>query len=251
MSRIDKALTMVRQGQLLQLLGKSLRFLFKIPYSFFFATQIKNIENQSVEQLIDFMYNKGFNLITPAQIQSEIRQLGEIVRELKPKNILEIGTANGGSLFLFCKLADQPAKIISLDLPWGKFGGGYPLWKIPLYQSFVNEKQNLHLLRANSHLEESVDRIKKILGEEKLDFLFIDGDHTYEGVKRDFLMYSPLVRSGGIIAMHDITPHLSIDVGVDKFWQEIKGDYQNREIISVPMEHWAGIGVIYNNSLYV
>jgi hypothetical protein len=30
-----------------------------------------------------------------------------------------------------------------------------------------------------------------------VDFLFIDGDHTYEGVKKDFEMYSPLVRREG------------------------------------------------------
>jgi predicted O-methyltransferase YrrM len=40
----------------------------------------------------------------------------------------------------------------------------------------------------------------------RLDFLFIDGDHTYEGVKQDFEMYTPLVRKGGLVAMHDIVP---------------------------------------------
>jgi hypothetical protein len=33
--------------------------------------------------------------------------------------------------------------------------------------------------------------------------LFIDGDHRYEGVRRDFEMYSPLVGAGGLIAFHD------------------------------------------------
>jgi predicted O-methyltransferase YrrM len=52
----------------------------------------------------------------------------------------------------------------------------------------------------------TLEEVKRILGGEKADFLFIDGDYTYEGVKRD-LMYSPLVREGGIIAFHDICPH--------------------------------------------
>jgi hypothetical protein len=48
--------------------------------------------------------------------------------------------------------------------------------------------------------------------------LFIDGDHTYEGVRRDFEMYSPLVRKGGIIAFHDIYPGPEESVGgVPKF----------------------------------
>jgi len=46
--------------------------------------------------------------------------------------------------------------------------------------------------------------VRGILGSRKLDFLFIDGDHSYEGVRRDFEMYSPLVREGGIICMQCI-----------------------------------------------
>jgi hypothetical protein len=37
----------------------------------------------------------------------------------------------------------------------------------------------------------------------KIDFLFIDGDHSYEGVKRDFELYSTLMNPKGIIVLHD------------------------------------------------
>ena len=44
--------------------------------------------------------------------------------------------------------------------------------------------------------------------DELVDFLFIDGDHSLEGVKLDDEQYGQLVRSGGIIAFHDVTtPH--------------------------------------------
>jgi predicted O-methyltransferase YrrM len=58
-----------------------------------------------------------------------------------------------------------------------------------------------------------LDVIKNILDDRKVDFLFIDGDHTYEGVTRDFEMYSPLVKRGGIIAIHDIVPASPENVG--------------------------------------
>ena len=81
---------------------------------------------------------------------------------------------------------------------------------------------------------------------EKLDFLFIDGDHTYEGVKKDFEMYSPLVRNGGIIAFHDICPHPpEKKCEVSKFWNEIKQRYKCVEIVEDWRQNWAGIGVIY------
>jgi hypothetical protein len=37
----------------------------------------------------------------------------------------------------------------------------------------------------------------------KLDFIFIDGDHSYEGVKKDFELYSQLLTDKGIIIIHD------------------------------------------------
>jgi hypothetical protein len=37
----------------------------------------------------------------------------------------------------------------------------------------------------------------------KIDFLFIDGDHSYEGVKLDFELYSKLLNENGVIVIHD------------------------------------------------
>jgi len=37
----------------------------------------------------------------------------------------------------------------------------------------------------------------------KIDFLYIDGDHSYEGVKKDFELYSNLLTDNGIIVIHD------------------------------------------------
>jgi predicted O-methyltransferase YrrM len=87
-----------------------------------------------------------------------------------------------------------------------------------------------------------------------LDFLFIDGDHSYEGVKKDFEIYSSLVRKGGIIAFHDIVPDYytrygirtpSYTGGVPKFWNEIKYNYRYIEIIEDPNQDGYGIGVLY------
>ena len=37
----------------------------------------------------------------------------------------------------------------------------------------------------------------------KIDVLFIDGDHSYEGVKTDFELYSNILSDNGIIIIHD------------------------------------------------
>lgn len=52
-----------------------------------------------------------------------------------------------------------------------------------------------------------------------IKFIFIDADHSYEGVKKDFELFEPFVVSGGLIGMHDVDPvgH----PGVVKYFREI------------------------------
>lgn len=91
-----------------------------------------------------------------------------------------------------------------------------------------------------------LNRVKATLEGQALDYLFIDGDHTYEGAKRDFELYAPLVRQGGIIALHDIAEHPpALGCEVSRFWKKIKSQYRHTEIIKDPQQGWAGIGVLY------
>ncbi|ADV64753.1 O-methyltransferase-like protein [Desulfurococcus mucosus DSM 2162] len=152
-------------------------------------------------------------MIRPMQVREEITALLSLLESVKPRTILEIGTARGGTLFLFSRIASDDALIISVDLPGGLFGGGYPYLKTFLYRCFARTKQKIVLLREDSHSEETLSKVRKHLNGRGVDSLFIDGDHSYEGVKRDFEMYSPLVKKGGIIAFHDIVPGPPENVG--------------------------------------
>lgn len=195
------------------------------------------------EEAIDYCVDRP---IMMAQVRSEIMELGKILQAAAPNRSLEIGTNYGGTLFMLCSLSPPGARIISVDLGGGQFGGGYPRRKIPLYRKFPRNGQKLHLIRADSHSPETKDRVLGVLQGDKLDYLFIDGDHKYEGVKRDFEMYSPLVRSGGLVAFHDIAEHRrELGCEVDKYWNEIKQQYRHREMVENPKQGWAGIGILF------
>jgi len=247
-SIVRRAIEILREEGMIIFARKSLTYMkqkikiFILPYA---LLKIKNF-NQDLDKLVDFTFNGLIaELIKPSQVRDEILELLRILDKKKPKIVLEIGTANGGTLFLFSRIASEDATIISVDLPGGQFGGGYPKWKIPLYKAFRLPKQKLHLIRGDSHSKETLEKTKNVLNSRKADFLFIDGDHTYEGVRRDFEMYSSLVEEEGIIAFHDIVIGPKENVGgVPKFWREEKDNYACKEIVKDWKQGGYGIGVL-------
>jgi predicted O-methyltransferase YrrM len=187
--------------------------------------------------------------ISPLQIRAEMETLLTKLTERKIRVMLEIGTAQGGTLYLFTRILNSDAEIVSLDLPDGDFVGSYPSYKKAFYASFARDNQRIFLVKANSHEKSSLETVKSILEGKKLDFLFIDGDHSYEGVQADFKMYGPLVREGGLIAFHDICQSrgtgLEYSGTVFKFWKETRKMYPYEEIINNPNQDGYGIGIIY------
>jgi predicted O-methyltransferase YrrM len=188
--------------------------------------------------------NHFFGVIHAMQVPSEVRRMVSELTPLRPKRLLEIGTAGGGTLFMITRAVDPQALVISVDLPAGMWGGGYPLWKSGVYRGMALPGQRVELVRGDSHAPQSLERVRAILGAEQLDFLFIDGDHTYEGVKKDLEMYGPLVRKGGIIGFHDIEPHPSGNGGdVPRFWREVAQTREVQEFVENPNGGY-GIGLI-------
>jgi len=210
----------------------------------FFGLRIPG--GDSPEKVVDFSFKAAGGLIYPGQIRSEYVRLATLVQERKPEVVVEIGTANGGTLVAWCALAQPKAVIVSIDLPGGVHGGGYAYWRSFVYRRFAQPGQSLRLLRADSHLLATRETLQTILPPEGIDFLFIDGDHTYEGVKADFEMYSRLVRRGGLVALHDVCKHPpEMNCHVDKFWQEVQQKYKTSVIIENANQGGFGIGVVF------
>ena len=221
-----------------------------------------------LDTVLDFRPGYQPYQLYTAQLRDEIRSLANIVKKESPQSVLEIGTAKGGSFYIWSRYLDSADRLISLDLPGGRFGGGYNKQKTEIFRDFAPSKK-MDFVRANSHQQDTYQKVSGLI-DDSIDFLFIDGDHTYKGVKQDFEMYSEMVSEGGIIALHDIATHPDNkevverrrqnveDVGehhlswgesypdcnVDQFWAELVEEYETEEIISHPKQTWAGIGVV-------
>lgn len=199
------------------------------------------------EQYVDLLWHfqgKGYyRFLEPNQDRDELIRMAHRVAQVDPKIIVEVGTRNGGSLLLWTQMARQPELIVSIDLP-----DGYSRDRERLYRVFNKNKpgSQLELLRADSQQEASVQMLVPLLNNHPIDFLFIDGDHRYDGVKRDYELYMPLVRPGGLIAFHDIRPSTyDRTAEVYRLWEEIKSSGAIcEEIVHEPYSGRYGFGLL-------
>lgn len=180
---------------------------------------------------------------------SELAPLVKLLRRKTLRTVVEIGTARGGTFATWCALAEPDALLVSIDLPGGAHGGGYSEQDAERFSSYGRERQRLHFLRDDSHAERTRDALAELLDGAPVDFLMIDGDHTYDGVRADYEMYAPFVADGGTIAFHDILPHPQVpDCEVDRFWAELRERGDALEFTDPEDDRgwgqWGGIGVL-------
>lgn len=106
--------------------------------------------------------------------------------------IVEIGAEFGMSASLFCNFAHPTVDIFSIDL----FPGD-------LLQAHLNNLQQAGLEGRSHQIRGDSGELGLYWKEGDIDLLFIDGDHTYEGVKRDIRAWTPHVAVGGLVIFHD------------------------------------------------
>jgi cephalosporin hydroxylase len=199
----------------------------------------------TLDEKVDLTLNSTF--FAANQKRAEILALLQLLQELKPTRLCEIGAAAGGTLALFCQVAASDARILSVDI-------GYRSEQIAAISHLARRRQQVTCLAADSHALQTLDEVKDWLAGAKLDFLFIDGDHSFDGVSTDYAMYKPLVRTDdGVIALHDIVPDFKTRYGVvtgayvgdvPTFWAHLKEEARTSELIEDPDQDGMGIGVV-------
>jgi cephalosporin hydroxylase len=169
------------------------------------------------------------------QDEQELHLLCDLVFGDGPvPTILEIGTRNGGTAFIWGQLASR--RVVCVDKAFG-FKGVPPLYrrmktKVPIVE-IVGDSGNLS----------TFSKVKETLADGLARLLFIDGDHSYRGSKGDFETYSALVEEGGWIALHDIVGQRKDPrIEVYRFWGEIRTRFDSWEFIG--KEKNRGIGLI-------
>lgn len=186
-------------------------------------------------------------LTTLSQVESEFAALIETLRAEKVTRFLEIGSRFGGSLWRIAQALPVGSRIVSLDSGKG-MGGKKPGATRSLEACIAALKLTGYDARLVVGDSQLAPQIKKVKALAPFDAIFIDADHEYRGVKRDWQNYGNLAP---IVAFHDIgwrRPdgyRQGKQVEVPRFWNEIKKGFHYREFIDRTDGGNMGIGVLW------
>lgn len=180
----------------------------------------------------------------------ELRKLKDWVKDAE--SILEIGCRYGDNL-VFMAACMKGKKLVGVDLPGAEMEESTLNFNdkekklIILEVRMELKRAKLKLLNAgfdvslfigDSHDE---DLAKSVAAKGPFDVVFIDGDHSYVGVKQDWLLYG---RLGKQVIFHDVSP--DSDTGVAEFWKEVSANLPSEDFIGHNSK--MGIGRVWNTA---
>jgi hypothetical protein len=215
-------------------------FLFKPQKSFTF------IDKSSVRRIIDYYGgNEGH------KIDKKSGNLGygfihyALIRNLQPKKVLCVGSGRG-FIPAVCALACKDNKKGMVDFVDSGYSKEHPQsWAGNGFWKKGDIKKHFSLLGIEDRIKTQVMTSKSFAEKypkTRYGYIYIDGDHSYKGVKLDYQLFWPRLKKGGFMAFHDVTVKkwgkLS-GFGVYKLWEEIKSNHK----IIFPLKQ-SGLGIL-------
>jgi predicted O-methyltransferase YrrM len=157
---------------------------------------------------------------------------------------VELGTAGGGTFFLWTRAAAARATLVSAGLPpWERDDSGEEARR-QVMTTFGRPRQSLCILRDDPLLTSVRAQVESLLAGRRLDFLFLTGETDVDRVRGCLEVYAPLVRPGGLVALDGVRPRLGGSDRLLRFWREVQGRARTRELVEDESRPGFGIGVV-------
>ena len=185
---------------------------------------------------LDCVFELSFNWVIPNLTgngqfsENNNKKIIELIKsKLDAEVIVEIGTScgscyEGSSTQTFIKNKSQDTKFYSIDIVAHNPGVDFAKY------------ENITFIQSKS-----VDqKVKGVIGEQLIDILFIDGDHSLQVVFEEYSFYFPIMKKDGIIILHDTVMH----PGPFLFMEAIDENVFKKETL-FEFEKDYGLGVVY------
>ncbi|MCX7712683.1 MAG: class I SAM-dependent methyltransferase [Chthoniobacterales bacterium] len=145
--------------------------------------------------------------------------LALFAKKFAKEKILEIGTSFGETALTFALNSPENCVVYTIDI------------QNTLSNPTIGRKfRNKNIEKKIKFYSMDIERVFSILPPKSVDIIFIDGDHSYEGVKKDTEYSLSLIKDNGIIIWHDCCV-MFLD-GVVKYLDELKKN-KNLKIIKI------------------
>ena len=188
------------------------------------------IYNYNYEELVEWLENCGSSNpdyfsakksggLKLQQVPYEYAKLLLFFKDKKIKRYLELGIGNGGSFITNCFFMQENLETALAvdDLSYGELIRQNDIEINSFIENIapcLPEQALIKFINSNTHT------FFQNYKSDKFDCIFIDADHGYEGVKRDYQNSLKHILKGGHIVFHDIA---SVNCeGVRRIWQEVK-----------------------------
>ena len=161
-----------------------------------------------------------------------------LIKALRPRNLVELGTHSGNSYFAFCQAVARfcpGARSFAVDTWQGDAHAGHYGDEIFTDVDCFNRA---HFAQFSTLLRTTFDDARGYFPDGETDLLHIDGLHSYEAVKHDFDNWKGAVSPRGVVLFHD-TNVRERDFGVWRLWKELSETYPSFEF-----GHSHGLGVL-------
>jgi cephalosporin hydroxylase len=160
------------------------------------------------------LFKGGYEL---QQCPDEITDFLHTYQDLEVKNFLEIGVAAGGNTRIFCDfLRVYDVYTMDLDVHPSIDYAGNPNARANNFVKLKNTGGIYHYY-GDSHAPAANEWLKNT--GVKFDMVFIDGDHTEEGIKLDTELVLPYLEDNAYVIYHDTL----VNVGSQQFDEKLKG----------------------------
>lgn len=170
----------------------------------------------------------------------------DLIANLQPKTVVELGTYKGTSFFSFCEAVKElklGTILYAIDTWKGDSQTGF--YDDTVFDFFGSIQKKYFSEVSARFVRKDFNNAITDFADKSIDILHIDGDHTFDAVKNDYLKWRGKVSPNGVILFHDTKVG---SYGVWNVWEELVKK-EEKEATFLEFKHSNGLGAVFRSAV--